>query len=171
MKSGQKSKPTVYQVNIDPSNNIFYASKPGDCAGYNQFKLQMTSNPAFVKDQSDVKAPTTKNEQINRIQKKRRIQAMQFGAGSQASQNSNYTFEQPSIKSLKSTPLDTEVESSMRQSCVSPSEQHSSLKANNRVKRAEASGAIKNKQSTGVVEEYNQFFKAVIKMSGIKVND
>ena len=26
----------VYQVNIDPSNNIFYTSKAGDGAGYNK---------------------------------------------------------------------------------------------------------------------------------------
>lgn len=85
-------KALVYQVNIDPSNNIFYASKAGDGAGYNHYKILMTNNPGFVQDQGKVKAPNTSNEQINRIQKKRRIQAMQF-AGSSVSQNSNFTFE------------------------------------------------------------------------------
>lgn len=51
----------MYQVNIDPSNNIFYASKPGDGAGYNHFKILMTKNPAFVKDQTCIKAPNTTN--------------------------------------------------------------------------------------------------------------
>lgn len=77
-------KSIVYQVNIDPSNNMFYAHREGDCAGYNQFKIQMTNNPAFVKDQTKIPSPNTSNEYINRIQKKRRVQAMQFG-GSMAS--------------------------------------------------------------------------------------
>ena len=74
-KKGQK-KAFVYKVSIDPSNNIFYASKAGDGAGYNHYKILMTNNPGFVQDQGKIPTPNSANDQINRIQKKRRIQAM-----------------------------------------------------------------------------------------------
>ena len=38
-------KPTVYKVKLDPSNNIFYASKAGDGLGYNHYKILMTNDP------------------------------------------------------------------------------------------------------------------------------
>lgn len=40
-------KMTVYKVKIDPSNNIFYASKAGDGLGYNHYKILMTNNSEF----------------------------------------------------------------------------------------------------------------------------
>lgn len=163
-------------MNIDPSNNIFYASNAGDGAGYNHYKILMTNNPAFVQDQGKIKAPNTSNEQINRIQKKRRIQAMQFG-GSSASQTSNFTFEQPSIKSLKSTPLDTEGNSSFQHSCASPAhnpltEREGSLPASStKGKKADRGGEAQLPRPSSAVDDYNQFFKAAIKMSGIKVKE
>lgn len=55
-------KAAVYKVNIDPSNNIFYASKAGDGLGYNHYKILMTNNPSFIKDHTKIPQPQSPSE-------------------------------------------------------------------------------------------------------------
>jgi len=93
------------------------------------------------------------------------------------SQNSNFTFEQPSVKSLKSagatSPRETENSSLSHQHSMSSrfnDNTEANIQSSTELRIHEYKKDPKH-QPSQAVEEYNKFFKAAIKMSGMNVKD